>query len=676
MEEVINVPFKMIWTMVKRGFVTQRHIIIPFIIAVSIMFGIEYILLSITFNSYLMKQQPSMKVSAIIGNVLMSMLTLIFLMYANNFVINQRKKEYALNMILGMEKKHLRSVILLELVVQFLISAVLSIVGGYLFGQLLFMSINKIIGIKQPSLSDYPFDSLAMIITLSLLLGLMFLLFIVNNFKVSLKKPLKIIEKSKTNERKIPKVLVIIITIIGILTIGYGYYLALKPNSTLGSIANLFIASFSVLVGTYCLFISLGTILLDGFQKIKQFYYKPYNFFFIAGLKSRVKSNAIGLATISFICTFLIVTLSMTISTYRNMDDRLNQILPNDYYGYYEGNYHKENQLQKHIKNLEKDVHQYASTDSFKVYVYGTVQGTLKGNNQHKIVKPASSSYGGLDLSKDTNLDVFLNIYNLTDYNKYNQKLNLSDNEIAINTKVGLFKNLKTIRIHGKTYNVKHVDNTNLANFLYADSMNLIVKNQKLMYDIVKEYNDSSNSNIRMSRNIIQSSVEFNALNNSKSLNKHLDKIGLRNKTAIHSKEEFKKVWILINGNLIFVGGLVSFVLLIGVFLMLYYKQVSEGYEDREEFRTMRQVGLDEHLIKKTINKQVIWVFLIPIIIAIIHTLAAFRIIHTLLGITGINDIGLFATSYLGVIVAFIAIYSLMYWVTSRIYYMIINHRH
>ena len=91
------------------------------------------------------------------------------------------------------------------------------------------------------------------------------------------------------NERKIPKVLIIIITIIGILTIGYGYYLALKPNTTLGSIANLFIAIFSVLVGTYCLFISIGTVFLERLQKIKQFYYKPYNFFFLAGLKSRIK---------------------------------------------------------------------------------------------------------------------------------------------------------------------------------------------------------------------------------------------------------------------------------------------------------------------------------------------------------------------------------------------------
>ncbi|OMG43713.1 ABC transporter permease, partial [Paenibacillus macerans] len=112
------------------------------------------------------------------------------------------------------------------------------------------------------------------------------------------------------------------------------------------------------------------------------------------------------------------------------------------------------------------------------------------------------------------------------------------------------------------------------------------------------------------------------------------------------------------------------------IFLMMYYKQVSEGHEDRDAYITMKQLGLDENLIKKTINKQVIWVFLIPVIVAIIHTLAAFRIIYSVLGIVGQYDLGLYATSYVGVIVVFIIFYSMMYWITSRIYYTMINGKH
>lgn len=162
--------------MIKQNFVNQRHIIVPFISVISILFGIEYILLSLTTNIYFNEHHPELKISAIIGIVFMTMLLFIFLIYANHFVMNRRKKEFALNMVLGMEKKHLRLIILIELFIQFIISAILSIVGGYLFGELFFMLFNKLVNTHQPQLSDYPFDVLSMKITLTMLLSLMIIL--------------------------------------------------------------------------------------------------------------------------------------------------------------------------------------------------------------------------------------------------------------------------------------------------------------------------------------------------------------------------------------------------------------------------------------------------------------------------------------------------------------------
>ena len=147
--------FKILWNMIKRDFVIQRHVIIPFIIAVSIMFGKEYILLSLTTNIYLSQHNPELKISAIIGIIFMTILTFIFVIYANNFVINHKKKEFALNMILGMEKKHIRLIIFIELAIQFSISAVLSIVGGYLFGELFFMILNKLINARYSHSVSY-----------------------------------------------------------------------------------------------------------------------------------------------------------------------------------------------------------------------------------------------------------------------------------------------------------------------------------------------------------------------------------------------------------------------------------------------------------------------------------------------------------------------------------------
>ena len=662
--------FKILWKMIKQNFVNQRHIIVPFISVISILFGIEYILLSLTTNIYFNEHHPELKISAIIGIVFMTMLLFIFLIYANHFVMNHRKKEFALNMALGMEKKHLRLIILIELFIQFIISAILSIVGGYLFGELFFMLFNKIVNTHQPQLSDYPFDVLSMKITLTMLLSLMIILFVINNFKISFKNSLQLLIKNKSKTHEKSRVRLIIFLILGLIFIGIGYYLAIKPNTAIGSLGIIFFAILSTLIGTYLLFVSLGSIVLEMLQKLDHYYYKPNHFFFIAGLKSRVKSSAIGLATISFMCTFLIVTLSMTVSTYRNMDHRF------EFAGYYIGDFHKDSKIQRKIENLKKDIRQEVPTGQFKIYARGMVGAELQGGLKHKKLKRQTVSSGLFNFGNKQKFNSFISIYNKSDYNKNNKKIKLDDDEIAISTSVSLFKKMKTLNIFGKTYRVKYIESTNIDNLLYADGITLIVNQQQLMDRIVNEYRNHNDENLIITPNQVQTAVEFNVLKEKDKLNHRIKKIGVQHDIEFQVKKQNLLMWKQVNSSLVFVGSVVSLVLLIGIFLMMYYKQVSEGHEDRDAYITMKQLGLDEILIKKTINKQVIWVFLIPVIVAIIHTLAAFRIIYSVLGIVGQYDLGLYATSYVGVIVVFIIFYSIMYWITSRIYYTMINGKH
>ena len=671
--------FKILWKMIKQNFVNQRHIIVPFISVISILFGIEYILLSLTTNIYFNEHHPELKISAIIGIVFMTMLLFIFLIYANHFVMNHRKKEFALNMVLGMEKKHLRLIILIELFIQFIISAILSIVGGYLFGELFFMLFNKLVNTHQPQLSDYPFDVLSMKITLTMLLSLMIILFVINNFKISFKNSLQLLLKNKSKTHEKSRVRLIIFLILGLIFIGIGYYLAIKPNTAIGSLGIIFFAILSTLIGTYLLFVSLGSIVLEMLQKLDYYYYKPNHFFFIAGLKSRVKSSAIGLATISFMCTFLIVTLSMTVSTYRNMDHRFEFAFKNDYAGYYIGDFHKDSKLQRKIENLKKDIRQEVPTGQFKIYARGMVGAELQGGLKHKKLKRQTVSSGLFNFGNKQKFNSFISIYNKSDYNKNNKKIKLDDDEIAICTSVSLFKKMKTLNIFGKTYRVKYIESTNMDNLLYllyADGITLIVNQQQLMDRIVNEYRNHNDENLIITPNQVQTAVEFNVLKEKDKLNHRIKKIGVQHDIEFQVKKQNLLMWKQVNSSLVFVGSVVSLVLLIGIFLMMYYKQVSEGHEDRDAYITMKQLGLDEILIKKTINKQVIWVFLIPVIVAIIHTLAAFRIIYSVLGIVGQYDLGLYATSYVGVIVVFIIFYSIMYWITSRIYYTMINGKH
>ena len=375
-------------------------------------------------------------------------------------------------------------------------------------------------------------------------------------------------------------------------------------------------------------------------------------------------------------CTFLIVTLSMTVSTYRNMDHRFEFAFKNDYAGYYIGDFHKNSKIQRKIENLKKDIRQEVPTGQFKIYARGMVGAELQGGLKHKKLKRQTVSSGLFNFGNKQKFNSFISIYNKSDYNKNNKKIKLDDDEIAISTSVSLFKKMKTLNIFGKTYRVKYIESTNIDNLLYADGITLIVNQQQLMDRIVNEYRNHNDENLIITPNQVQTAVEFNVLKEKDKLNHRIKKIGVQHDIEFQVKKQNLLMWKQVNSSLVFVGSVVSLVLLIGIFLMMYYKQVSEGHEDRDAYITMKQLGLDEILIKKTINKQVIWVFLIPVIVAIIHTLAAFRIIYSVLGIVGQYDLGLYATSYVGVIVVFIIFYSMMYWITSRIYYTMINGKH
>lgn len=677
MEEVISVTFKMIWKMIKRGYVSQRHIIVPFIIAVSIMFGIEYILISITQNTYTQRHSVTLPLFAVLGNVLMSMLTLIFVVYANNFVIKRRQREFAVYMILGMEKKHIKFSLIIESLINFVIISCISLIGGYLFGSLFFMLISKIWIGKSASLVDYPFDLRAMEITLIMLVVVLSLLNVINIIKVTFQSPIKLVNQNSKKTGKTSKVFTYISLLLGILLTGFGYSIALEDNTMIGSLATIFVAMLCVFIGTYFLFISLSVLILDWLKKIPNFYYKTNNFFTVSNLRSRLKSNAVSLATISLLATFLIVTLGMTIHTYRGFNERIDQLWPNEYKIDISGDFHKEKKVKNIMKSLENDINRHVKTDTFKEYSINGIDAEFVNDKNNVTLRPHSKKFDGrlFYLSKKVPHYVTAYFMTLNDYNKYHSHLSLKNNEIAINTDNSMLNKIDKIKINGTEYRLKHIKkmNTNtLSNFM--DGAYVITNNNKSKEKLYNYLNNYSKDGSYYP----SSYLEFNVMGDKKLSSSQINKINKNknNGAFVEDKPRFKREWAGVNGGLIFVGTVVSFVLFIAIFLMMYYKQISEGYDDRSEYEVMRKIGLEQDLIKKIINKQIIWIFSIPVIVAIIHTLVASKIIFNLLGFITPKNSGAFATSFIGVTLAFIAIYSLMYWVTSRIYYMIINNKH
>ncbi|WP_133170556.1 ABC transporter permease [Staphylococcus chromogenes] len=253
-----------------------------------------------------------------------------------------------------------------------------------------------------------------------------------------------------------------------------------------------------------------------------------------------------------------------------------------------------------------------------------------------------------------------------------NQHIHLKDDEIVIASSSPKFKNLDKVKVAGKTYKVITSDKDEIGNLIAGDSLYVIVKDDATYKDISNYY--ASNQEQQQSKQDLgNTSISFNLLSDKEAFEKAIPKLEKKYGVHVTVKDEVRKSLYELNGGLIFLGMVVSIVLLVGTFLMLYYKQISEGYEDKRNFDIMQKVGLDYQLIKQTIHKQIMWVFVLPIIVALIHTLFAGKIIYYLLGILGVRDISLFLTSYIAVIFAVVITYGLMYWVTSTIYYKIVQ---
>lgn len=658
-------PFSMIWTMVKRHFVTQRHIILPFILSSSIIFAIEYILLSITTNSYIQQHHQMLGMFAIIGNVFMSLLAVIFIIYANQFVMKQQQKTFSLYLILGMEKKHIRVMLLIEHIIKYCLITIISIVGGYLFGSLFFMLINKITTGHQTSLRAYPFDVKAMWITLLLLFIVMLLLFMINQFKITLQNPMQLINKKAHHKRRFKKVINYILLLVGIILVGNGYRIALQDNTPVESFFALFIAIFFVFSGTYLLFVSFSVLIIERLQKLPKYYYQPKHFFLISGLRTRMKSNAIGLASIALLCTFLIVTLGMTVTTYRGLDKNVNEMWKNQYVTSVDGDFHHNQQTAKKVKKVINDIKQKTNADTPKVYTQSLFNVYLDANSEYQRLLKPSETPNKFNIDPGKNKNVFITVMNLNDYNQFNRHLHLKDNEVGVNTNMNILDYSDKIVIQGKPYHIKRVHQTNVNSLRFSENINLIVKNDRELNQIVNYYNKStSQSNMHLTN----TTIEFNDYELKGNDSPIIHEIERKHDIDISTYEQFKNVWYNINGGLIFVGSLVSLVLFIGIFLIIYYKQVSEAQEDVQNYLTMEHLGIDNQKIKHILDQQLIWLFSIPFIVAIIHTLFASKIIYEILGLFGEVYIGIYITSFISIVLIVGIIYFIMYKMTSYLF--------
>lgn len=626
---------------------------IAFILSSSVFMSLLYIVFSLINNQYVQTRHETLPSIMKFAAFLLIIFSAIFMIYASNFIMKQRYKEIGLYSVLGLEKKHIRKVIRLEAALEYSIIAVVSIPGGYLFGNLCFMLVNKLMKDTAMVFMEYPFDAFSAAATLAVLLFIMLLTYIISALKINLSNPLNLMKSSYKGEKE-PKANIIIM-ILGLVCLIWGYYIAFTTEGALDSIFSIFHAIILVIIGTYFLFASLSIFTLKSLKKNKKYYYKAENFLTVSGMLYRMKANSASLASVAVLLTGIMMVLGMTFTSYLSMEDIVNSSLESDYQISYSGDEEVLNRVVEDMRGII-DVKEVATYKDITI-VFELSEGKIV-----ELTENGSAKNVGM-----------ATVMTVEDFNSaYGEELKLNDNQLGFSSNAERWDNFDEINFMADDYKIVKL-NKKPSSKIALDYVILVIPGKLNYEEITNTFIDITHGENSYSQ--IKNNANINAEGDLKSAEDKIDEIAAKNNVLIGSKEGVRTSIYQMNGGLLFLGILVGIILLIGTFLMIYFKQMSEGYEDVGNYTIMKQVGLDDKLIKKTIKSQIKWVFILPVLVATVHGLASSKIIFNALGVIGVRDYKLFITNYLMVIAVFAIAYGIMYRITSKLYYNIINRK-
>ena len=652
--------------------IKNRKLYYPYTLATILVIAITYIFTSLTLNSHLddLTGADAIKMVLGLGLGIVALSSGIIVLYANSFVMKNRSKELGLYSVLGLEKRHLFSMILKETMIMGFVTLLLGIGVGALFDKLIYAFLQRIIGESTGLVST--FQVMTIPIVLVIFACIFSLLVLVNGFRLLRLNPLQLTKDGLKGEKK--GRFLVIQTLLGLGTMGYGYYLALSVQNPVTAIISFFLAVLLVILGTYLLFNAGTTVVLQLLKKKKSYYYKPNNMISISNLVFRMKKNAVGLATIAILSSMVLVTLVGAASIYAGKKDYLVSAAPHDYS--VSGNKVDLTSTKKLMDDFLIKTGEQANEEVAVSYLFFGIKNqetnklTVFTKNERKVV-PKSIV---LVFSQET-------FKQLT-----GKELNLSSNQIALYTKNKTLKTQKSLSIDGKNYQIhrqlgdfinKKVPN--IYKIIVSDYSYLVVPDIKIFESSMK------------GTSIAQATyVGVNVKDPTHDAKKNLDLLdqiaGEATKQLAGQTTGVPESYFsansrydaegMVNG---FVGGtffisiFLSIIFMLGTVLVIYYKQISEGYEDRERFVILQKIGLDDLQVKQTIRKQVLTVFFLPLIFAFIHLAFAYHMISLIVRIIGVFNPSLMLVVTIIVCGVFFLAYILVFVLTSRSYRRIVS---
>ncbi len=603
-----------------------------------------------------------------IGRVLLGIILLPFLFYTNSFLIKRRKKEIGLYNILGLEKKHIGTMMLTEALLSYMAALTGGVVSGAVFSKLLFLLLLRMTGL--PVDVKFVFSPAAFAETAVFFLGVYFLNLVCNLIQVGKSKPAELLSGSKKGEKE-PKLLWIY-AIMGTVILAGGYAISIRSKVDSMIFLNFFLAVFLVIAGTYFLFTSGSVALLKILKRNKNVYYKPANFITISGMFYRMKKNAASLVNICIFSTMVIITLVCTSSLYMGLDGALHFDYPYDTDIYFQSEEAKGEDI------------------SGGVMTFGEKKGVdIKGLVSYERISLSCGKEGStfntrFPENSRSGDNYKVNIITLEDYNKIeNVQETLEEGEVFIFSSGADFY-YDTVTFMGRSFVIKKElkeitiepkseKNTFLGEFY------IIVRDDKTHDELVESWARKNGVEdvagfINSDYKIIRFNMDGEAANQDvfmKELKTWSE--GRPGFVEFDNNQEGRAQLLSMYGGLLFIGILFSVVFLMCLLLIMYYKQISEGYEDRDSFFIMQKVGMSEKEIKTTIHRQILLVFFLPLMGAVLHTIAGLFMVDQLFATLRFFNTFLLVICAAAVTVIFITFYGLSYLMTAKTYYKIVR---
>ena len=594
----------------------------------------------------------------------------LFLFYTNSFLVKRRKKEFGLFNILGMEKRHIARVLLFETLYTIIISLGLGIVLGIVLGKGMYLLLLRIMQFEIELGFSIPMISLK---TTVILFTAIFVLSYLNTLRqIHLTKPVDLLKGGNQGEKE-PKAKWLI-ALIGLICLLAGYGMAATAKNPIEVIGELFLAIILVIIGTYCLFISGSIVFLKILRKNKRYYYKPKHFTTISGMIYRMKQNAAGLANICILSTGVLLSVSTTFSLYAGLEDAMKTRYPREI-GVGSIEIPRED-AQKASKVIEETIQEQLVEVTNQISCqYATLNAFEKENGFSFDTESVENEINSGNASLINELCIIA-IVPLEEYNRNtNAAETLEKDEILFAQMRGKEYEGKEVQLGDTTFKIKRtiegaVPEGEMAAFI-SNYYVVVVPDYETAVSFTQKY--AGVDALRWYYGFDFEGDDKEEIKFQNILSEKLEKVNLNIYTEC--REENRKDVYALYGSIFFLGIFLGILFLMATVLIIYYKQVSEGYEDRERFIIMQKVGMSHKEVKHSIHSQILLVFFLPLVMAVIHIIAAFPILERLLALLNLSNASLFKMVLMITVLVFAVLYAWIYAVTARTYYKIVSQK-